>query len=41
MAAAAWLRQGERIAQQIRTEPYNQAPPSAGHRGSSPQCSRY
>src|SRR5882724_3130380 len=24
MAAAAWLRQGERIAQQIRTEPYNQ-----------------
>jgi HTH-type transcriptional regulator/antitoxin HigA len=24
MAAAAWLRQGERAAQQIRTEPYNQ-----------------
>ncbi len=24
MAAAAWLRQGERVAQQIRTEPYNQ-----------------
>jgi HTH-type transcriptional regulator/antitoxin HigA len=24
MAAAAWLRQGERLAQQIRTEPYNQ-----------------
>lgn len=24
MAAAAWLRQGERVAQQIRTEPYDQ-----------------
>ena len=24
MASAAWLRQGERLAQQIRTEPYNQ-----------------
>jgi HTH-type transcriptional regulator/antitoxin HigA len=24
MAGAAWLRQGERVAQQIRTEPYNQ-----------------
>jgi hypothetical protein len=24
MAAAAWLRQGERLAQQVRTEPYNQ-----------------
>jgi HTH-type transcriptional regulator / antitoxin HigA len=24
MAVAAWLRQGERLAQQIRTEPYNQ-----------------
>ena len=24
MAGAAWLRQGERLAQQIRTEPYNQ-----------------
>lgn len=24
MAAAAWLRQGERVAQQIKTEPYNQ-----------------
>jgi addiction module HigA family antidote len=24
MAAAAWLRQGERLAQQVRTDPYNQ-----------------
>jgi len=25
MAVAAWLRQGERLAQQVRTEPYDQA----------------